>query len=271
MNEIIIAVVIVAAIGIITGFGLSIASSVFAVKKDEKEEKIRECLPGANCGACGFSGCDGYAKALAAGEATSVSLCNPGGDDAATAIGEILGITAEKITPMAAVVMCAGDSENAKAKLEYKGVRSCKAAAQLFGGYKACVYGCLGYGDCMKACPYDAIFICNGVARVDTQKCRACKKCVNTCPKGIIEMLPLNTPQAAVICKNHDKGVETRKECTVGCIGCGKCMRACEHGAVTVENFTAKVDYTKCVGCGKCNEACPVKCIDIITLKKDVQ
>jgi len=269
MNDIIIAVVIVAAIGLITGIGLSVASSIFAVKKNETEEKIRECLPGANCGACGFSGCDGYAKALAEGKTDKLSLCAPGGNEAAQAIAEMLGKTAETITPMVAVVKCGGNCENAKDKLEYDGIHSCKAAMQLFGGHKSCLYGCLGYGDCVRECPYEAIFICNGVARINVDKCRACRKCTTVCPKGVITMLPLNTPQAVVSCMNKSKGVEVRKQCSAGCIGCGKCMKACENGAVKVENFLASVDFEKCIGCGKCQEACPIKCIGIVTLKKN--
>lgn len=264
MNEIAAAVIIVSVIGIIAGVGLSLASEFFAVKKNETEEKIRECLPGANCGACGYTGCDGYAKALAEGREESTSLCGPGGADAANAIASALGKTAEKIVPTAAVVMCGGNCDKAEAKLQYAGVHSCKAAAQLFGGYKSCLYGCLGYGDCIEACPYNAIFICDGIARVNTHECRACKKCTTVCPKGIIKMMPLDTPHAAVICHNNDKGAQTRRICSAGCIGCGKCVKACENGAVKVTNFLSEVDYTKCTGCGKCTEVCPVKCIELI-------
>ena len=133
-------------------------------------------------------------------------------------------------------------------------------ATQLFGGPKECVYGCIGFGDCVEVCPYDAIHICEGVARINPLACHACKMCVNTCPKGIIDLMPLHEAKAAVMCKNHDKGAQ----CKAGCIGCMKCVKTCEYGAVTVENFCAKVDYDKCVGCGKCHEACPVKCIDVI-------
>ncbi len=268
MNEILFAVLLVAAIGLITGLGLAVASLFFAVPGNEKAEAIRACLPGANCGACGFSGCDGYAAALAEGKTKELSLCAPGGAAAAEEIGRLLGKDAGKIIPMAAVVLCQGDRASAEYKLHYSGIPSCKTAAQLFGGQKACVYGCLGFGDCLAACPYEAIFICGGVARVNPEKCRACKKCIAACPKGLITLLPLNTPQAAVLCKNRDKGASTRKQCKTGCLGCMRCVKACEHGAVTVENNVARVDYTKCIGCGKCHEACPVKCIDLITLRQ---
>lgn len=266
MSQIIIAVAIVAIIGLVAGLGLAIASVVMAVPKDEKAEAIRECLPGANCGACGFSGCDGYAAALSKGETDNTALCAPGGNDAATAIANVLGVEAGKVEPSAAVVLCKGHRQNAEEKYIYQGVDSCKMAVQLYGGPKNCTYGCVGLGDCVAACPYDAIHICDGVARVNPIMCRACQMCVRTCPKGLIEMMPLHKTVAAVTCKNHDKGAQTRKDCKVGCIGCMKCVKACEYGAVKVENFTAHVDYSKCIGCGKCHEVCPTGSIDLMRM-----
>ena len=268
MDPIITAVIIVAAIGFIAGLGLSIASKVFAVPVDEKAEKIRECLPGANCGACGFSGCDGYAAALSKGETTNTALCSPGGNYTAKAIGEITGLAAGEVKPTAAVVLCQGHNVNATTKLQYQGVQSCRMASQIFGGPKDCIYGCIGFGDCVAACQYDAISICDGIARINPQLCKACKMCVKTCPKGLIEMMPLEEIKAAVLCKNHDKGAVTRKECTAGCIGCMKCVKECEAGAVSIDRFCAKVDYDKCTGCGKCHEACPVGAIDLVQLLK---
>ena len=173
MNSILLAVVLVASIGLIAGVGLAVASVVMAVPKDETAEAVRECLPGANCGACGYSGCDGYAAALSKGETKETNLCAPGGNETAKQVAAILGLSAGEIKPMAAVVHCNGTSENSVIKLQYQGVQSCTMASQLFGGQKACVYGCLGYGDCVKACPYDAIQICDGVAHVDPFACKA--------------------------------------------------------------------------------------------------
>ena len=262
--EIFYAVLIVTVIGIITGFGLSVASELFKVPKDEKEEQIRACLPGANCGACGYSGCDGYAAALAKGEAKSVSQCAPGGNDVAKQLSALLGVEAANIRPLAAVVRCGGDCTKAQKKLEYVGEKSCKAAAQLFGGHKSCLYGCLGFGDCVKACPYEAIRICDGIAHVDTNQCRACRACEKVCPKNLIELLPKDEIRPAVLCRNQDKAQDTHKQCSAGCIGCGKCMRNCEFGAITVESFVAHVDQDKCTGCGKCAENCPIKCITML-------
>mgnify|MGYP003288938899 CR=1 FL=1 len=268
MSQILIPVLIVAAIGLIAGLGLAIASVVFAVPVDETAQKVRECLPGANCGACGYTGCDGYADALSKGETKECNLCTPGGNDAAQAIAAVMGLEAGSVTPMVAAVMCQGNKMNVEEKLLYSGVHSCKIATQLFGGPKNCVHGCIGFGDCVEVCPYDAIFICDGVARINPDKCRACKKCIKTCPRQLIDLFPLDTTKAAVLCKNHAKGAETRKQCKAGCIGCMKCTKVCPEGAVTVENFCAKVDYDKCTGCGACHEACPVGCIDIYNIKK---
>ena len=266
MNPIAMAVIIVAAIGLIAGLGLAVASVVMAVPVDEKAEKIREVLPGANCGACGFSGCDGYAAALSEGKTAETNLCAPGGSDVSEQIAEITGLSAGSVSPQAAIVLCQGSCGNCELKLEYKGVESCAMAQQLFGGPKNCNYGCIGFGDCVKACPYGAIKICDGVARIDPTMCRACKMCISTCPKHLIELLPLNESRAAVLCKNGDKGALTRKQCKTGCIGCMKCVKVCEYGAVTVSGNKAHVDAEKCTGCGKCTEACPVKCISLINL-----
>lgn len=266
MNPILIAVIIVGATGLILGLGLAIASIVMAVPVDEKEEAIIAELPGVNCGACGYSGCDGYAQALSKGETDKTNLCVPGGEDVSMKIAEITGLAAGEIKPQAAVVHCDGNCYKCEMKLEYSGVKSCAMAQQLFGGPKNCSYGCIGFGDCVEACLYNAIKICNGIARVDTSMCKACGLCVRTCPKSLISMVPIGVEKAAVLCKNIEKGAQTRKQCASGCIGCMKCTKACEYDAVHVENNVAKVDYDKCNGCGKCTEVCPVKCITLIKI-----
>ena len=248
MNPIVLAVLIVAILGLVAGLLLAIASIVMAVPVDEKAIAIEEVLAGANCGACGYSGCAGYAAALAAGECEDTSLCSPGGSACAKAVAEIMGVAAGDTTPMTAVVLCHGTEANAGNIMDYHGDMSCKTAAQLFGGGKACSYGCLGLGDCEAACPFDAIHV--------------------GCPKGVIELAPLYKHEAVVYCQNHNKGGETRKQCKVGCIGCMKCQKTCQHDAIHVTNFKASVDYEKCVGCGDCASACPVGCIDMSTFGK---
>ena len=259
MTGILIAVGVVAGIGLLIGLILSIASIIMAVPKDEKAEAILEALPGANCGACGYSGCSGYANALAKGEA-EVGLCAPGGLSCTKAISEILGVNTGAIEPKVAVVKCMGSLEHTDYKAEYSGIKSCAAALKIGGGLTACSFGCLGYGDCEAACPYDAIHVSNGVAYVNSDNCRACTLCAKACPRGIIEIVP-KTNRALVRCSNHDKGAVTRKLCEVGCIGCKKCEKSCEHGAVKVVDFCAYVTPELCTNCGACVEACPQNCI----------
>lgn len=266
MSGVLIAVLLVSFIGLVAGVGLALLSDIMAVPVDKKAEAIEAILPGANCGACGYSGCAGYAVALSTGKTKDTALCSPGGNEVSKLIASELGLSAGEVLPVAAVVLCQGNTTNAKVKMNYMGVKSCRMADQLFGGPKECIYGCVGLGDCVEACPYNAIHICDGVARINPLICRACKLCVATCPKGLIEMLPLHQAKAAVLCKNKDKGGLTRKECKAGCIGCMRCVKACEYDAIEVKDNVAVVDYEKCTGCGKCHEVCPVKCIDVITL-----
>ncbi len=264
MSPILLAVILVSAIGLIAGLGLAFASVVMAVPVDEKTEQIRACLPGANCGACGFSGCDGYAQALSEGKTTNTSLCSPGGAEAAAEIAKVTGLAVSASVPMTAVVRCRGSRQNAKDKLTYVGIESCRMAVQVFGGPKECASGCVGFGDCVAECPFEAISICDGVARVHPDLCHACKKCISVCPKQLIDLVPKGQGIPAVLCRNREKGAVTRKQCTAGCIGCMKCMKGCEAGAITVKNFCAYVNSELCVGCGKCVENCPVHCIHIV-------
>ena len=187
LSSILIPAAVVAGIGLVAGAGLAIASVLMAVPKDERAEAVLEVLPGANCGACGYSGCSGYAAALASGEAKN-GLCAPGGDKAAQDIAAVLGISAEGVERKTAVVHCLGTYDNTSDKIEYQGVNSCAAAMQLFGGTPSCQFGCIGLGDCAKACPYDAITVCNGAAMVNRAMCKGCSICVGTCPKGIISL-----------------------------------------------------------------------------------
>lgn len=262
MNSVLIAVIIVAAIGLIVGLVLAIASVLLAVPVDEKAEKIQELLPGANCGACGFSGCSGYAAALSKGEA-ELGLCSPGGQAAIDAIAPIIGADGVQSVPKTAVVHCSGNDDCTARTARYQGIESCAAANQLYRGMGQCSYGCIGYGDCVKACEYNAISVCNGVSYVNMDLCKACGKCVKACPKGLISIEP-KKHHASVRCSNCDKGAQTRKSCTTGCIGCMKCVKTCEHDAVKVIDFHAVISPDKCTGCGKCAEACPQKVIHMI-------
>ena len=216
---------------------------------------VLEALPGANCGACGFTGCDGYAKALLT-PGTKTNLCVPGGAEAARKLAEVLGVEAEAVEPKVAIVRCGGDCEHTSPKEDYRGIASCQAAKLFFGGKGTCTYGCLGFGDCAKVCPHDAISWNNGIAAIDPSVCVGCGLCAKTCPQQVIAIIP-QSAKTAVLCSNHDKGAVTRKACSAGCIGCMKCVKTCEHDAVHVEGNLASVDYEKCVGCGACAQACP--------------
>jgi len=260
VNAILIPVLIVAGIGLIAGVGLAIASALMAVPVDEREQAVQEILPGANCGACGYSGCSGYAAALASGEAVN-GLCAPGGAKVAAQISAALGIEAADVERKTAVVHCLGTYDNTSDKLEYQGVNSCAAAMQLYGGLASCAFGCVGLGDCASVCDYGAISVCNGVASVNRELCVGCSKCVSICPKGIISLERAST--TAVYCSSRVKGGETRKVCKAGCIGCMKCTKVCEAGAITVTDFCASVDSSKCTGCGKCIEVCPAKIVKL--------
>ncbi|WP_322181853.1 RnfABCDGE type electron transport complex subunit B [Neglectibacter caecimuris] len=257
-------ILIVGIIGLLAGVVLAVASILLAVPKDETAEALEEILPGANCGACGFSGCSGYAAAMSKGEAKP-GLCSPGGEETAQKCAELLGSGDVSVEYKTALVHCMGSYDNTTDKMIYDGIESCSASTFLAGGISSCRYGCMGMGDCVRACEYGAVSVCNGVARIDPQKCRGCSKCVEACPKGLIKFVPLKR-QAVVRCSNCDKGRDTMQVCKIGCIGCKKCEKTCEDGAITVQDNLARVDPQKCTGCGKCAEACPRNVITMLEI-----
>ena len=259
MTEIILGFAVVGAIGLVAGILLSISSKAFYVEVDERVSKIRECLPGANCGACGFAGCDEYAKALVENNAKT-NLCTPGADAVAAQICGILGVEATDVIEMKAVVHCNGNCEATSKDFDYKGIPTCSAASMVFGGPNACKYGCLGCGDCANVCPVNAICIKDGIAHIDSRVCIGCGLCAKTCPKDIISMVP-QMATVEVLCSSKDKGAVARKKCKNACIGCKKCELNCPAQAIKVENNIAVIDYTKCTDCGLCVENCPTKCI----------
>jgi len=260
MNIIVIAIISTSVIGFLCAALITVASKLMYVKTDERVAKIRESLPGANCGACGFSGCDGYASALVE-ENCAIDLCPPGGDALIGQLSDILGVSAgEGHAKMVAIVHCLGDSETKNDKMEYTGINTCFAAKQLYGGRGACTFGCLGFGDCVNVCPSSAICIENNLARVDRRKCSSCTLCVKACPTEIITM-EAEPVHVAVLCKNTEKGARLKGKCTKGCIGCMKCVKECPAEAITVTESLAAIDYTKCTGCGKCVDVCIAGCI----------
>ena len=256
MKSILLSILVLGVLGGVFGAILAIASKIFYVEVDPKQQAVRDCLAGANCGGCGYPGCDGYAAAVAAGEAPT-NKCVAGGAATAAKVAEIMGVSADAAEKMYAFVPCKGCEGHAEKRFNYSGPQDCRAA-MLFGGKsnKLCTFACIGLGNCVKACNFDAMHIVDGIAQVARSKCVGCGACADTCPKSIIKMLPesqMIQPQ----CSNKDKGARVMKICDYGCIGCMKCQRECPADAIKVVDNLAQVDVKNCVGCGHCVEVCP--------------
>lgn len=260
MNDILYPILALGGLGLLFGLVLGYSSKKFAVEVDPKVPLIREALPGANCGGCGYAGCDAYAEAVASG-AAAPNCCPIGGAACAENIGSIMGLTVDASEPKVAYVKCQGTCEKAKDKYAYYGLIDCQEAMNVPGaGAKTCEFGCLGYGSCVKACAFDAIDIVDGIAKVNKENCVACGACIKACPKGIIELVP-EKQKVFVACNSKAKGLEVKNACSVGCIGCGICAKACPKDAITMVNNLSVIDYSKCVNCGICAQKCPTKAI----------
>ncbi len=255
MMTIIYAVLVLGVMGLLFGLILAFASKVFAVEVDERIPAVQECLPGANCGGCGYPGCGGLATAIVEGKAP-VNACPVGGPEAAEKIAAVLGVEATSGDKMIAHVHCAGSCENAKLRAKYEGIHDCLGALRVDNGYKECANGCLGLGTCETACPFGAIKVENGVAKVDEEKCTACSKCISACPKGIISLVPAKNV-VRIDCSNRDKGKPVMMACDAGCIGCMLCVNTCKFDAIQMNGNIPVIDYEKCKGCQMCAKACP--------------
>jgi len=254
-------VLVVGAVGLIIGIMLCVAGKFLSVTVDERITKIREQLPSNNCGACGYAGCDAYAKAIVE-DGVPAGLC-PGAnsEENLRVIGEVMGISVEAGEKMVMHVKCAGKCGVATKKYNYHGELDCRQAAVTPGrGPKACEHGCMGFGSCVKACNFDAIKIVDGVAVIDEEKCINCGKCMAVCPNSVIERIPYKAARKTK-CNNKDKGKPVKDICASGCIGCTLCSKVCPEGAIVIENNLPVIDLSKCTQCGVCVEKCPTKVI----------
>jgi len=248
-------------IAAIFGLGLAVTAKKFSVKLDPRIEEVKEVLANAHCGACGYAGCSAYAEAVVTDPDVAVNLCAPGGDKCSEAVARITGKVAEKTEPKIARLFCQGGASRSERRFEYKGVLDCRAAVIAAGGDKSCVYGCLGYGSCERACPFDAIRMSDdNLPEIDPEKCTACGKCVSTCPKMVLELGP-SAGAVVISCHSKEKGPLVRKNCQVGCIACGTCVKTCPYEAIELENYLARIDFDKCQVCGLCVSKCPTKAI----------
>ncbi|HIC91250.1 MAG TPA: RnfABCDGE type electron transport complex subunit B [Syntrophaceae bacterium] len=241
---------------IVFAIGLGIAARVFYVYVDPKITEVEEVLAGANCGGCGFAGCSDCATAIVEGRAP-VDACKPGGIACATAVAQIMGVAVEEKEREVARIMCKGAIGKAVRRFKYMGISDCRAAELALGGDKACSYGCLGLGTCVKNCPFGALSMGeDGLPVVDDKLCTACGTCVRVCPRHIPKLMPISQ-KVATPCSSHDMPKAMKAVCEVGCTGCGLCKKACPENAVTIDKFLSVVDPVKCNGCGACFEKCP--------------
>jgi len=265
MNTVLVTIISFALIGSIAGVILFLIAKRFRVVEDPRIDAVQEVLPGANCGGCGYPGCRGFAESCVKADSLSDLFCPVGGNSVMEQVAKILGKEVVQKEPQVAVVRCSGSPEHRQKTAFYDGAMTCEIASALFAGDTGCPYGCLGLGDCVKACTFDAIHINpeTQLPEVIDDKCTACGACVTACPKGIIELRKRNKKDRKIYvsCVNTDKGAVTKRACDVGCIGCKACVKVCAYDAITVENFLAYIDPIKCKLCRKCVEVCPTHSI----------
>lgn len=261
MTGIIYPVAIMGSLGLVFGVLLAFASKKFEVELDPRQIQVRAALPGANCGGCGYAGCDAYAEAIVDG--AKISSCAPGGTALVETLADIMGLDAVAEEPKVAFLKCLGSPDRTVKNSVYVGAADCRQAAVVPGkGPHSCQFGCMGLGTCVRACVFGAMSIKNGLAVVDIEKCVGCGTCAASCPREVLTLIPRKT-KVSVACNSSFKGPDVKKVCSAGCIGCTMCVRTCPVEAITmtVPMALAEIDPQKCINCGLCAEKCPVKCI----------
>ena len=265
MNIIWISVLVIAAIAVVSGMVLYVVSQKFKVYEDPKIEEVLALLPGANCGGCGMAGCKNFAENVVKSGGLKGKFCPPGGASVNAAIAQLYGEVVE-VADKKLVVRCNGSCENAPAKMKYDSISSCAFFNMIHASESGCAFGCLGCGDCVTACKFDALVI-NPITKLPevNNNCVLCGACVDACPRKTLAIVSQRKPATVVVaCMNKEKGVDAKKNCAVACIGCKKCEKTCEVSAITVEDFLAFINPDKCTGCMKCVEGCPSKAIHAI-------
>ncbi|MDR2527839.1 MAG: RnfABCDGE type electron transport complex subunit B [Synergistaceae bacterium] len=262
--------IIMGVLGLLFGALLAFASIKFFVKIDERVSLIREILPGANCGGCGYPGCDGYADAVVS-EGANTGRCAAGGPNLAEKIAAIMGVASEAFVPMRAFLRCQGTARVSARTVGYDGVRDCRSASIIPGGSpNACPYGCIGFGACVTVCNFGALSIVDGLVRVNAAKCVGCGACVDICPKSVLG-LTSRSSAVQVFCNSSWKGPDVKKVCSVGCLACGLCVRSCPAKAITLQNNRALIDTKLCTNCGTCVTKCPAKTIGPLNVRRVVE
>lgn len=262
MSPILAAAVILGGLGLLFGIVLTVTSKVFAVPSNPKRDAVRDALPGANCGACGYPGCDGLADAIVEGKA-AINMCPVGGASVTDNIAQIMGVESVDVgSKVVAQVICQGGLDHCKTKFKYEGIQDCVAATLVSDGDKSCKYACLGLGTCVRACPFDAIHIDERlmIAVVDPDKCQSCGKCVAACPKQVLDLQSVDVP-VRLLCRAAEEGIVVSDNCRAGCVGCELCANECKFGAITMVDHLPVFDREKCVACMVCADVCPTSAI----------
>lgn len=266
MNTVVLySIIALSSIGVLAAIILYFIAQKFKVIEDPRIDLVADLLPGANCGGCGFAGCRNLAEFIVKNETLDNVNCPVGGNSVLKQIGPIIGQVAEEKAPMIAVLRCNGSLKNAPVKAKYDGASSCFFVNNLFSGENGCPNGCIGLGDCVTSCLFDAMYIDSetGLPVIDNEKCVACGACVKSCPRAIIELRLKGKKDKRIFvsCVNKEKGAVAKKNCEVACIGCGKCVKECKFEAITLSNNVAYINFEKCTLCRKCVESCPTKAI----------